>query len=203
MEYQISDDDSLLSILRKERYAAIGMDNDDDLNIVREQALNYYKGVMPDMPRPSQNRSGVVSTKIADAVETIMPDLMEVFVGGEDGLTFRPHGEEDVEAAEQETDYLRHVVYQQNDGFKHLYDAFKEALLLRTGLLKWWWNPDAEYDDFEQVFQDPAEMEMWAQKNSIEVQSAEQTPEGFKVTCLLYTSPSPRDQRGSRMPSSA
>ena len=25
----------------------------------------------------------------------------------------------------------------------------------------------------------------------------------FKLTCLLYTSPSPRDQRGSRMPSSA
>ena len=26
---------------------------------------------------------------------------------------------------------------------------------------------------------------------------------GFFRTCLLYTSPSPRDQRGSRMPSSA
>ena len=26
---------------------------------------------------------------------------------------------------------------------------------------------------------------------------------GTPVTCLLYTSPSPRDQRGSRMPSSA
>ena len=26
---------------------------------------------------------------------------------------------------------------------------------------------------------------------------------GHAVTCLLYTSPSPRDQRGSRMPSSA
>ena len=25
----------------------------------------------------------------------------------------------------------------------------------------------------------------------------------FRETCLLYTSPSPRDQRGSRMPSSA
>ena len=25
----------------------------------------------------------------------------------------------------------------------------------------------------------------------------------FNYTCLLYTSPSPRDQRGSRMPSSA
>ena len=26
---------------------------------------------------------------------------------------------------------------------------------------------------------------------------------GLSMTCLLYTSPSPRDQRGSRMPSSA
>ena len=26
---------------------------------------------------------------------------------------------------------------------------------------------------------------------------------GFDTACLLYTSPSPRDQRGSRMPSSA
>ena len=26
---------------------------------------------------------------------------------------------------------------------------------------------------------------------------------GYDPTCLLYTSPSPRDQRGSRMPSSA
>ena len=28
-------------------------------------------------------------------------------------------------------------------------------------------------------------------------------PEGLLARCLLYTSPSPRDQRGSRMPSSA
>ena len=28
-------------------------------------------------------------------------------------------------------------------------------------------------------------------------------PEGAYYACLLYTSPSPRDQRGSRMPSSA
>ena len=29
------------------------------------------------------------------------------------------------------------------------------------------------------------------------------TPAGMNQFCLLYTSPSPRDQRGSRMPSSA
>ena len=31
----------------------------------------------------------------------------------------------------------------------------------------------------------------------------EQAPESGPKGCLLYTSPSPRDQRGSRMPSSA
>ena len=38
-------------------------------------------------------------------------------------------------------------------------------------------------------------------KNSFGVQ--EQLEEIFHSACLLYTSPSPRDQRGSRMPSSA
>ena len=33
--------------------------------------------------------------------------------------------------------------------------------------------------------------------------SAAMLASGFRYTCLLYTSPSPRDQRGSRMPSSA
>ena len=62
--------------------------------------------------------------------------------------------------------------------------------------------------------------EVWAALGDLErlkgclagCQSLEQTGEGeFMVsldpaaheTCLLYTSPSPRDQRGSRMPSSA
>ena len=37
-------------------------------------------------------------------------------------------------------------------------------------------------------------LETELQKNGFQVQS---------IACLLYTSPSPRDQRGSRMPSSA
>ena len=32
---------------------------------------------------------------------------------------------------------------------------------------------------------------------------SEQLADGIDYVCLLYTSPSPRDQRGSRMPSSA
>ena len=39
----------------------------------------------------------------------------------------------------------------------------------------------------------------------VDVQANDNDPDGdpLTTTCLLYTSPSPRDQRGSRMPSSA
>ena len=44
----------------------------------------------------------------------------------------------------------------------------------------------------------------WVMENdkTVSIQSADEIPLGHKI-CLLYTSPSPRDQRGSRMPSSA
>ena len=61
-------------------------------------------------------------------------------------------------------------------------------------------------------------LDLWAQKNSAEFELQKKwegevaktagltalKPMTFmNLSCLLYTSPSPRDQRGSRMPSSA
>ena len=41
-------------------------------------------------------------------------------------------------------------------------------------------------------------------ENEFETLNPKKNKKGLrKYTCLLYTSPSPRDQRGSRMPSSA
>ena len=40
-------------------------------------------------------------------------------------------------------------------------------------------------------------------ENGYEVFPVNPNEEGNLIFCLLYTSPSPRDQRGSRMPSSA
>lgn len=149
--------DRLLAVLTSERQRSIGLDNDNDLNRHRELALEYYRGMVPDMPvavdedgKPvDTNRSKAVSTDLADAVETIMPDLMEVFFGGEDALTFRAHGEEDVDAAEQETDYVRQIVFHSNDGFSNAYEWFKESLLCRTGIAKWWWDDDEEFEEYE------------------------------------------------------
>ena len=96
--------------MRGERARSIGFDLDPDLTDAREKALNYAKGEMPDIVS-LPNRSHAVSTDIADAVETILPDLVEIFTGGDDVVAFVPKCADDEPQADQETDYVRHVVF--------------------------------------------------------------------------------------------
>ena len=54
------------------------------------------------------------------------------------------------------------------------------------------------------IFENLSEEDKLIQKNVKQFCNAELRPNVVKYNhCLLYTSPSPRDQRGSRMPSSA
>src|SRR5438874_1750483 len=115
----ISDDD-LLALVAAEARRSIGWDNDPELLRAREQALNYAKGRMPDVIAPP-NRSQAVSSDIADAIETILPDLVEIFTGGDDVAAFIPRGQDDEAGAQQETDYVNHVIFNENDGWLALY----------------------------------------------------------------------------------
>lgn len=138
----ISDED-LLALVFEERRQSVGFDNDQALSEARIRALDYYKGEMADTPS-LPNRSRAVSTDVADAIETVLPDLVEIFTGGEDVAAFQPRDATDEDAARQESDYLSEVVMQENDGFLLFYTAFKDALLTRTGVFKWWWETKAE-----------------------------------------------------------
>lgn len=166
------DDDTLLSLVRSERQAAMGFEQDEDLSAARTQALNYYKGVMPDVPS-APNRSKAVSTDVSDAVETLLPDLVEIFTGGEDIASFRPVGEEDEEPARQETDYINHVVLEQNPGFMLFYAAIKDTCLSKVGVFTWWWE-EIE-GEREERFEGMGAVELqsallWAQENGVEVE---------------------------------
>lgn len=136
-------DDELLKMLNSERLAAVGIEGDDDLADQRETALDYIKGVMDDI-KPGKGRSKAVSTDVADAIETVLPDLMEIFTGGEDVGTFKPDGPEDEDRARQETDYILEVFFDQNAGFVVLHDAIKDLLSVKLGVIKAWWE-DYEY----------------------------------------------------------
>jgi hypothetical protein len=133
------DDSDFLGIVASERRQSIGFEHDNELLAERERALNYFKGIMPDMPS-LPNRSSAVSTDIADAIETVLPDLVEIFVGGDDVVTFTANSEQDEEAAKQETEYVRQVIFEQNPGFLILYSMFKDALQSKVGVATWRWE---------------------------------------------------------------
>jgi len=139
-------DSQLLATLANERANSLGFDQDATLTKAREKALNYYKGKMDDVSH-LDGRSSAVSTDVSDAIETILPDLVEIFTA-EDVAAFMPRGEEDEDAAEQETDYINHVFFNENDGFMILYTAIKDALLTKTGIFKWWSEEIDESEDF-------------------------------------------------------
>jgi len=106
----------------------------------RARAMDYYLGRMEfEMPAPD-GRSQAVSTDVSDAIEGLMPNLMDIFAGSDEVVRFEPVGPEDEEAAQQETDYVNHVFMQQNPGFMTLYGFVKDALLSKVGIVKIWWE---------------------------------------------------------------
>ena len=175
----------LLAILDDESTGAIGVDIDDELTDDRERSLRYYRGDMKrDMP-PEPNRSKVVSTDVFEAIETLLPDLVEVFIAGDDVVTFRPVGAEDEGAASQETQVVNHVVMEQNNGFLTLYTAFKDALLTKTGILHWYVDEEklVEDESFSQVQEQ--ELELLAaqeQAGDVSIVKIEQDATGYSVT---------------------
>lgn len=162
----------LLAYVSEERRRSIGFDNDAELIEQRERALNYTKGFMPDMPT-QPNRSRAVSTDVADTIETILPDLVEIFTGGDDVAVFEPFGEEDEEAAQQETDYINHVVFKENDGWLTLYTFFKDALQSKTGVVKYAWE---DGEEIEEIFERRSAVALQTAAETGEIVAAELCP---------------------------
>jgi hypothetical protein len=104
----------------------------------REQGLRAY--MREPYGTESEGRSQVVASDVFDAVEGMLPDLIEVFASTDKAVVFEPVGPEDVEGAEQATNACNHVFYKQNNGFLILYTAAKDALLMKTGAVKWYWD---------------------------------------------------------------
>lgn len=155
-------DEELLAYVAAEKQQAVGFDNASDLTEQRERALEYAKGVMTDVPS-LPNRSKAVSTDVSDAIETLLPDLIEIFTGSDDVAVFVPQGEEDEEAAQQETDYINHIVFQENDGWMTLYTMFKDALQVKTGVVKFAWEDGEEVE------------EKFERRSAVVVQKAQET----------------------------
>ncbi len=132
----------LRAMIASQHADALAASNASKLSAARSDALMYYQGDMTkDMPS-AVGRSSAVSMDVADTIEGMMPQLMEIFAGTDEVVKFEPVGPEDVKRAEQETDYINHVFMNQNPGFLVLYSFIKDALLSKTGIVKVWWEKE-------------------------------------------------------------
>lgn len=103
-------------------------------------------------------RSKIVDTTVRDTIEAIKPELMDIFFGGDRVVEFVPRGEEDIEAAEQETDVCNWIFQQQNDGFMILYNWITDALFQKTGYVKRYWDEQkrTEIEEYDELTPDEA-----------------------------------------------
>ena len=131
----------LASHLSAEVEQATGHMN-SELSSQREDSMKYYLG--EKFGNEIDGRSEIVTTDVRDTVEYIMPSLMRIFTTHNNVAEFEPQGPEDVEMAQQATDYCNYVFNKQNNGFKVLYDAFKDALISKTGIIKHYWEEKTE-----------------------------------------------------------
>ena len=120
---------------------------DSEYTEERLRALDFYLG--EPLGNEVEGRSSVVATEVADTVEAIMPNLMRVFTSNDKYVRFAPRNAEDVEAAEQASDYVNYIINQRNDGYKLLHTFFKDALLFRMGVIKFFYEEKEQVDEEE------------------------------------------------------
>ena len=128
----------------------------------RDEAQKYYYGMLPSMggtgysdtlivedpnatyeeilgPTEGPSKSSFISTDVRDAVLMMLPSLVRIFAASENVISLVPRGgPQDDAMAEQATNYVNYVFWQDNPGFLTLYGAFKDAMTVKTGYIKWW-----------------------------------------------------------------
>ena len=115
----------------------------------RKKSLEYYMG--EKLGTEIDGRSQVVSTDVADTIETILPNLLRVFTSSEKVVKCEPQNVEDIALSQQATSYINYIFNRDNNGFSILYTWFKDALLEKNGIVKVYW------DDSEKVEQETYE----------------------------------------------
>jgi hypothetical protein len=115
---------------------------DAELSPVRARAIQYYRG--EPFGNEEEGRSQVVSTDVRDTIAGIMPSLMRVFFGSRKTVQFTPRSVEDIQSAEQATDYVNYIFNNDNNGFLVLHSVFKDALRSALGIAKYVWEEKVE-----------------------------------------------------------
>lgn len=145
---------------------------DEELSPEREKATNYYLG--KPFGNEEEGRSQVVITEVRDAVQGVLPSLLEVFFGPERVVEFIPRRAEDVEAAKQASEYIPWVFQEKLGGFLKTHAVLKDGLVRKLGIFKWDWKDTTEVTAHRLEDITPEELELLGGDPEITITRAEQ-----------------------------
>ena len=167
--YVMGSRDSATPIGRADGRETKGLDDDQFARQVRaaqEDAVMYIDGfISPDRAlaqsfylgnlfgNEEEGRSQVVMTVVRDVVLAMIPELLRIFAASGKIVEFEPTSARTEKQADQQTDFINHIFWNDNPGFSILHNGFKDALTVRTGIFKWRWSDDVQVmeADYENV----------------------------------------------------
>lgn len=160
--------------VQQEIEASIGYGG-DVVSEQREQAQQYY--FAEPFGNEQVGRSSYVDSTVQDSIEWMKPSLMRVFASGDTVVTFNPVTPEDLPGAAQATDYINHVFLKENNGWKIMLDWFHDALLLKNGWVKVWYDYSEEKQREEYARLTDLEFEALVMDEDVEVIEHTETTE--------------------------
>jgi hypothetical protein len=159
-------EDGLKAILDMGLSNALGK-HDGELSEQRRQSMHAYYG--QSIGNEVAGRSRIVTRDVLEVIEWAMPELMDVFTSDEQVCLFTPKSEKDQAEAEQATDYVNHLFFHENNGFKVFYDMMKDALMQKTGTVKVWWDDTPETKKEEYTGLDDFQFQKLASDEDMEI----------------------------------
>jgi len=201
---QLSDDE-LLGILDAEVDDAVGY-YDSDIAHEQEEALKYYFG------RPFgdeiEGRSQVVSRDVAETVDWLMPDLMRIFIQGDDAVQYEPVTRADEQYAKQATLYANYVFYSDNPGQQILHDFAFDGLVQKLGVVRVDWEEPVFGERETYTGLSVMQVQALSQEPTVEIIEGDQEPEedmqsypdGFSYSVTIRKRPETGRIRVSAIP---
>lgn len=175
--------------------------HDNDLINERSEAIKYYRG--DNTNAAEEGRSQYVSRDCYDVVETIKPQLLKLFLSGDEVVRFEPVGPEDVQAAKIESEYINHIALQKNDAFELFSGWIHDGLIQKNGYALAYYDDSEEIERERYIGLSDEELAMLAQADDVEIVEHEATETGHSVTletvrpsgCVRYLNIAPENVR--------
>lgn len=122
----------------------------------REVAEMFFRGDLPALTTEEDEdgevgRSTIVYTAVRDTIMAMLPSLVRIFTASDHVVKFVPNNKYVVEKAAEQTEYVSHLFWHDNEGFLLIHDILKDALNKAMGVVQWYTETNEKRKYYETV----------------------------------------------------